>query len=120
MLSASRRARLRLVVSDGWNRGTAVSPVFAVPGSAPRVTITSPRRGYSLQAKALLYLSGGATTSGGRPLAGTQLRWYAGKKLLGRGVSLGVKLPKGRVVIHLVARDSAGRTSAASVTVTIR
>jgi hypothetical protein len=120
LLSSSKRARLRLVVSDGWNQSSALSGIFTAAGSAPRVKITSPKRGFSLVAKALLYLSGGATTDGGRPLAGKQLSWYAGKKLLGHGVSLGVTLPKGRTVIRLVARDAAGRKSSAAVTVTIR
>jgi hypothetical protein len=120
MLASSRRARLRLVVSDGWNQTTALSPIFVAPGAAPRVSITSPRRNFSLKAKALLYLSGGATTNGGGALTGRQLTWYAGKKLLGHGVSLGVTLPKGRVAIRLVARDASARTSTATVTVTIR
>jgi hypothetical protein len=121
LLEGSRAARLRLLVSDGWNTTTALSAPFVAAGHGPLVLIFSPRTGFRIGAKGSLFLSGTATTDSGAPLTGARLSWYAGRKLLGHGAQLSVRVPaKGRLAIRLVARDAHGRTSTARTTVSVR
>jgi hypothetical protein len=90
-------------------------------GHGPLVLIFSPRTGFRIGAKGSLFLSGTATTDSGAPLTGGRLSWYAGRKLLGHGAQLSVRVPaKGRLAIRLVARDAHGRTSTARTTVSVR
>ena len=110
--SASRRGRVRVRANDGFNETAAVSARFRAVGSAPGVVITSPSRGLRLQNDAPLYLAGQAYDDLSRPLRGRHLRWFVGRRLVGRGAALSVSgLPSGFQHITLVARDGRGRES---------
>lgn len=116
--SRSRRARLRVSVNDGFNQATAVSGRFRSLGSPPQVTITSPKGGQRVPNDAALYLSGQAFDDSFRRVRPRRLRWFAGRRLLGRGESISVTgLPAGRRRIRLVASDAAGRSGSDSVVV---
>ena len=120
MLAASRRARIRLYTSDGFNEAIATSQTFVSPGAPPEVTITSPGAGLRAAAGSAISLTGSAFDDAGSRLAGRSLTWRSGRLLLGRGASTStVALPAGRHAITLTARDRSGRTATASVSVTV-
>jgi hypothetical protein len=62
----------------------------------------------------MLLLRGTAYDDAGMHLTGGSLRWYAGRRLLGRGALLTVHgLPTGTTAIRLVATDARGRSAQA-------
>jgi hypothetical protein len=112
MLSASANARLRVKVSDGFNSATAISGVLHAAGASPAVHIIGGTPGGRIRADAMLLLRGSAYDDAGSPLTGRSLRWYAGRRLLGRGELLTVHgLPAGTTAIRLVATDAHGRSA---------
>ncbi len=120
-LAFSRRARIRIVVNDGFRATTAVSGMFRAVGAPPTVAISNPRPRTRIAADAALYLSGTAYDDSGRALAGERLRWLAGKRVLGSGRTLTVLgLPAGALRLRLEARDGLGRVGSASVALTVR
>ena len=120
LLSASRRAQIRVYVSDGFNTAIATSAVFTAVGAPPLVTITSPQKPMRVAAGAPLDLAGVAYDDTGARLAGRALSWTAGRQRLGTGQQLTtVDLTAGRHTIRLSARDRTGRTASAAVSVTI-
>jgi sugar lactone lactonase YvrE len=111
-LSASRNARLRVRVSDGFDVATAISGVLHANGAPPAVHIIGGTPGGRIRADAMLLLRGSAYDDAGSPLTGRSLRWYAGRRLLGRGELLTVHgLPAGTTAIRLVATDAHGRSA---------
>jgi hypothetical protein len=120
LFSGTRRARVRVRVSDGFNEGSARSAAFAAVGHRPRVAILSPRRGARIMGDARLYLEGSAYDDAGRRLQGRRLQWFAGRKRLGSGETLSaVRVPAGKPRIRLVARDRSGRAGSASVRIRV-
>ncbi|MGA9875813.1 MAG: hypothetical protein WBQ21_08390 [Solirubrobacteraceae bacterium] len=120
-LTASRRARLRVRVNDGFNEAIATSRAFTALGAPPRVAIlTHFARNASVAADAPVALLGGAVDQLAHTLSGHSLHWYDGSISLGYGPSIETApLPSGVNHIRLVARDSAGRTATASLTLTV-
>jgi hypothetical protein len=112
MLSASGNARLRVRVSDGFDVSTAISGVLQAAGASPAVHIIGGTPGGRMRADAMLLLRGRAYDDAGIHLTGRSLRWYAGRRLLGRGELLTVHgLPAGTTSIRLVATDARGRSA---------
>ncbi|MDX6450512.1 MAG: tripartite motif-containing protein 71 [Gaiellaceae bacterium] len=112
MLSASGNARLRVRVSDGFDVSTAISGVLQAAGASPAVHIIGGTPGGRMRADAMLLLRGRAYDDAGIHLTGRRLRWYAGRRLLGRGELLTVHgLPAGTTSIRLVATDARGRSA---------
>ena len=120
-LTASHRARLRVRVNDGFNETIATSRVFTALGAPPRVAIlTHFAHNASMAADAPVALLGGAVDQLAHTLSGHSLHWYDGAISLGYGPSIETSpLPSGVNHIRLVARDSAGRTATASLTLTV-
>jgi hypothetical protein len=120
LLKASRRARLRVRVDDGFDDATAVSGPLVVPGAPPQVLIQAPVRSQRIRASAPLYLQGLATGDQGLSLRPRALRWFDGPRALGSGRSVSVTgLAAGRHTIRLEAREGA-RIGTASVRIVIR
>jgi hypothetical protein len=110
LLNTSADARIRVRVSDGFNATTAVSGALRAAGAPPAVHIIGGTAGGRVQADARLLLRGSAYDDAGHKLTGASLRWYAGRRLLGRGELLTAKgLPAGTTAIRLVANDAHGR-----------
>ena len=120
LLSASRNARVRLYVSDGFNEAIVTSPRFIARGAPPMVHITNPTTAIRIPAGATVNLAGTAYDDQGAMLSGRALVWRSGRQMLGHGTQITTTaLPAGRHRVTLTARDPAGRTTSASVSVTI-
>lgn len=120
LLTAARDARLRLRVCDGFNETSVTSGAFRSVGAPPAVTITSPGERTRIADDASLTLRGEAYDDAARSIPAAGLRWFDGHTLLGRGTSIAVTgLRPGPHAIRLVARDGAGRTGAAAVSVQV-
>jgi hypothetical protein len=116
---ASKRARVRVRVDDGFNETIAVSAPFTAVGAPPIVTIADPMPRTRVAGDARLVMSGSAVDQMLRQLGGRSLRWYDGPFLIGTGsMPVAPPLPPGRSRIRLVATDAGGSASA-SVTVTV-
>jgi hypothetical protein len=120
LFAASRHARIRLRVSDGFDSTQALSARFVVVSRAPDVSITAPARGQRVRGDAVLNLAGSAYDDRGRPIPSRRLTWLDGKRRLGRGPEAILTRPApGRHAIRLVARDASGRTGSASVRIAV-
>jgi hypothetical protein len=119
--TASRAARVRVRISDGFNETLAVSRVFTALGAPPQVTISTalgPKMRFPGDAE--LQLSGTAVDQAMQTLSGRQLTWYDGPFRLGTGPNISAgPLPAGVNHLRLVARDPAGRTGSAALTVKV-
>lgn len=120
LLAASRRARVRVTVEDGFHPASATSAAFTVDGVAPTVRIFDRAANVALRADAPLTLLGGAVGAGGKLLGAKALRWYDGRRAIGRGPALSVTgLRPGAHRIRLRATQ-AKRTGTATVVVRVR
>jgi DNA-binding beta-propeller fold protein YncE len=116
LLSASRNGRLRVRVSDGFDADVAISGRLRASGAPPLVRIVRSGRGNRAREGSTLLLRGTAFDDADRPLTGRHLRWYAGKRLIGRGELLTVmQLSREDKLIRLVATDAHGRSSQAQL-----
>lgn len=110
LFAASRNARIRIRLSDGFDEVAATSRRLRSSGSAPRARIVDAPRLARLASDASISLRGTAQDDQGRMLPGTALRWYLGTRLLGSGQELdAIQLPPGTDRITLEARDGLGR-----------
>lgn len=118
---ASRNARVRLRVNDGFNETVVASGRFTTVGAAPYVTIASrfdPRRRFAGDAS--LQLAGGAVDQQLRPVTSRSLKWFDGPFALGSGSTISSgPLPPGVNHIRLLARGANGLTGSRTMTVTI-
>jgi hypothetical protein len=110
-LASSHKARIRVYVNDGFNEANAVSPVFRADGAPPVAQIVRPGTGEAIRSSERTLLIGSAFDNRHRSLRGRALTWFAGRQRLGSGEQLEVRLPAGRVVLGLRARDQGGRNA---------
>ena len=120
LLSASSNARVRLYVADGFNEAIITSARFIARGAPPMVHITNPTTTLRTPAGTTVNLAGAAYDDKGAMLNGRALVWRSGRQILGHGTQITTTaLTAGRHRVQLTARDPAGRTTNASVSVTI-
>ncbi len=120
LLRSSRRARLRLRVSDGFNETVVTSARFEVVPRAPRVEILEPGGRPTVDAGGTLRLRGAAADDRGVAITGRRLEWRAAGRLLGRGTTINASLPAGARSVRLRATGPGGRTGTAGVAVKVR
>lgn len=112
-----------LIARDsGGNSGTATIAVRVLPmNQAPTVTITAPATGATFTAGTMIAFTGTATDPEDGALTGAAVRWSSSiDGALGTGLSLTTaSLSVGAHTISLVATDSGGRTSSASIALTV-
>jgi hypothetical protein len=121
LLSASRRARIRVTVSDGFDEASDTSPRFRALGRRPDARIENPTRGAKVTASDTVYLSGFAFDDAGKRLAGKRIRWTVDGRKVGRGPQAAVSgLRPGKRRVRLVARDRLGRKGTASARIRVR
>ncbi len=119
LLSASRRARIRVAVSDGFSEATVTSPRLRTEGTRPRVRIQSPLPDEVLRAGERVTLAGSAFDDQGYPLTGRALTWTAGGRKLGHGAQVRARLPRGARRLRLVARDRSGHRGVATLRLSV-
>jgi hypothetical protein len=119
--TASKKARIRVRVSDGFNQAIAISRVFTAVGAPPKATIlTQLAPGTVVPGNAGLQLTGQAVDQAGKMLAAGRLRWFVDGALLGYGGAFAAPpLPPGVDQIVLLATDLAGRIGTAEITVNV-
>ena len=119
--AGSAEAALRLRVSDGFHETVVLSPPFRTVHRGPRVRIVEPAAGARVRRDATLLLRGEALDERSQTLPRRNVRWYDGRRLLGRGAQLGVGgLTAGRHRLRLQGIDGAGRRASARVTVRVQ
>jgi len=118
-LARGRRALVRVAVSDGFSETRVTSPPFRSEGAPPDVRILAPERSEDLRADARAGLLGVAFDDTGARLPGRRLTWFAGRRRLGTGERLSVRIPPGSPVLRLVARDGSGRAGSARLRVRV-
>ncbi len=120
--AASRNARVRVRVNDGWEDTDAISKRFVSLGAPPKVAIlTRLAHGMALEGDAKLPLTCRAIDQNGHLLSGKSLRWYDGTISLGHGSTIEAgPLPAGVNHIKLVARGKSGQTASASLALTVK
>ncbi len=121
LFTASRNARVRVRVNDGFNETNAISARFTAIGAPPKVRILSRfSHTIALAGDATVQLAGVAVDQAGHVLSGRSLHWYDGTVSLGYGWAISAgPLPAGVNHIRLLARDSSGRTASASIRVLV-
>ncbi len=120
LFQASRRARLRVRVSDGFRESATVSKPFVVVARRPQVKILEPTGRLRTDAGGTVLLAGGAVDDQGRAIAGKSLVWRAGRRVIGRGAQVSAAIPAGVRSIRLTATDRHGRTGSDSIGARVR
>ena len=86
--TATRSARIRVVVSDGFNELDVLSGRFKSKGAPAEVRIIEPDTDTAIIEGTTLYLAGEAYDGLGNQLPDRKLRWYDGKRRIGKGRTL--------------------------------
>jgi hypothetical protein len=116
-LPGSPQARLRVLMSDGVNTASAVSPAFEVPDHAPRPLIAGVQQGQRIPFGRSLQLYGMAPDAEEGSLEGERLDWHLDgpQERRGRGSDLSLNdLPPGHYTLTLVATDTDDLTGTAT------
>ena len=120
MLTASTNGRFRVRVDDGFSEVVATSGRLVVEGAPPKPRIDEPVKGQRIRADVPLTLRGAAIAAGGTLVRPSALRWFDGRRAIGRGRALTVPaLSPGRHVIRLSA-TAGGRTGTTTRVITVR
>ncbi|HVP03732.1 MAG TPA: LamG domain-containing protein [Solirubrobacteraceae bacterium] len=119
-LPGTRDGRVRVIVRDRLVHGVATSGTVRADGTPPVVTINAPIAGQPLLAGDRVLLDGSALSDAGVALRGRQLRWYAGRRALGFGGTVGARLSPGTFTLRLVGRGARGATGVASLRVQVQ
>ncbi|HWH95933.1 MAG TPA: LamG-like jellyroll fold domain-containing protein [Baekduia sp.] len=113
LLQTATAGRVRVRVSDGFDVVQALSGPLRIAGRPPSATLVRPAPGEHVPSSSRVALRGQGTDETGRRLRGRALTWFAGRRRLGSGERLQVRLPAGRVTLSLVVKDARGRTDTA-------
>lgn len=121
LFARSWHARVRVVLSDGFNETSAISAPFQADGHPPTVRLSTPGAGLKVRADSSLLLAGSAVDDQFHEIADAQLRWREGDRLLGRGHQIAITgaLAPGDHQLKLTASDEFGRSSSAAVVVRV-
>lgn len=119
LFSASRTARLRVRVNDGFDEAVSVSDSFVAPGHRPSLRILSPGRGERYSTNDVVFLEALTYDDGFASLAG-DVEWLDGRRPIATGSPASVaNLRPGRHRIRAVVRDGNGRKARASVRIKV-
>lgn len=121
LFSAANAARLRFVVSDGFNEMQFVSDAFKSEGDLPVVAIREPVADLEMLSTGTLNLIGAAFNDRGEAIPEGDLRWSIDGKPFATGlVAEFVQPRRGRHVVTLVATDYLGREAQVSRVVVVK
>jgi hypothetical protein len=120
LLGHSSRAMVRVDVNDGFHQTSATSKIFTAVGAPPTVMLTAPAMHTRVTAGGNLNLAATAFDDYQRRLSGREIRWTAGRFVIGTGETLTAdNLPAGRYRLTATAIDSSGRKGSASVPIVV-
>jgi hypothetical protein len=121
-MAAQNAARFVIRASDGYNIADASTNAVSIPARAPIVSVRPPASaGGDLSAGTPVTLAGVGYDSTDGPLDGASLTWTSDRDgVLGSGATLTTMLSAGRHTLTLTARNRAGLSSTAAVTVEIQ
>ncbi len=122
LLGGSSQAKVRVVASDGFNRGQGESATFSVSNRAPIVYISEPDDGATALEGQSVLLRGGALDPQDEQIGGsdTGLSWSSDRDgALGAGASLTTQLTVGVHKITLTVTNSVGVSGDATVTIEV-
>lgn len=117
--AGSAQAALRLRLNDGFNETVVLAPRFRTIHRRPTVRIVSPRPNARVPRGAALVLEARALDERQQTIAGRSIRWFDGRRPIGAGDRLAVRLRTGAHTLRAVARDARGRRAAAFVRVVV-
>jgi hypothetical protein len=122
-LAASERARVRVVISDGFNTAVADSEPLVIEAADPRVFVDRPSDGSLFVGQQLVSLHAEAW-SAGEQLDDGQVEWRSDLDgVIGHGLWVAVRadeLSEGEHTISVTATGPTGRTASDSITIEIR
>jgi hypothetical protein len=120
LLGHSSHAMARVDVNDGFHQTSATSKIFTAVGAPPTVMLTAPAMHTRVTAGGNLNLAATAFDDYQRRLSGREIRWTAGRFVIGTGETLTAdNLPAGRYRLTATAIDSSGRKGSASVPIVV-
>jgi hypothetical protein len=106
----SSAGRIRIRVSDGFGEARAQSGSIRTDGTPPTARIITPQL-TRIRGRGRTLLSANGLDDRGNALSSSAFTWFDGRRRLGRGATLRVVLPPGRVALSLRARDRFGRVT---------
>ncbi len=119
-LPGSKKARIRVLASDGYHTAAAISPPFAISNRPPAPHIDSPAGDLAVAAARPIVLRGGAEDPEEGPLAAGSLSWRLDGRKLGVGRTRRLQgLAPGRYEVELLATDSRGEEATAKSSIRI-
>ncbi|MBI5567606.1 MAG: hypothetical protein HY870_22095 [Chloroflexi bacterium] len=114
------QARIRILVSDGYNTTIVTSPRFTVANRAPQPRIAAPLSDHAFTAADAVLLDGSAMDAEDGPVTEAQLRWSLDGTDLGAGSTLSLRpLAAGDHTLTLTATDQMSRSNSTSVHFTV-
>lgn len=120
LFSASKVARIRLTVSDGFNESQFISEAFTSSGAPPTVSLINPDKDITVLSTATVNLTGVAFDDRGFTIEPDRMQWTVDGRTMAQGSD--VLLPRlnpGRHLVELSARDRFDRPGKAGRTITI-
>ena len=118
--SSAAGGLIRVLASDGYHTGIAVSKPFSIPNRGPQPTISTPWPGQSIAAGQSITLQGAAIDADDGNLSGQALRWSLNGAAIGSGQRLAIgDLAPGQHSIGLTARDADGSEQSITTTLTV-
>ncbi|MBN1248168.1 MAG: IPT/TIG domain-containing protein [Anaerolineae bacterium] len=120
VLAGSTDARIKVLVSDGFHTGEAVSAAFTVTDKPPAPYIGAPEDGAVLLEGQPVTLRGGASDPADGEVAPGGLAWSSDRDgALGTGDAVQVTLSVGTHTLTLAATNDAGLSAATSITIQV-
>jgi hypothetical protein len=119
--SKQGQAIIRVFASDGFNSSVDQSAPFTVSDKLPHVRILTPKDGAVFSSRQLIDFIGAAMDLEDGSLEDSAYSWSSDRQgELGQGHEFRLRtLSSGQHIITLTARDSDGRTSSASITISV-
>lgn len=118
--SAPNQARIRLLVSDGYNTTIATSPPFTLANRPPEPFIAIPGPDQAFAAGEPVLLHGGALDPERGGLDGAQLQWRVGGTPQGSGaISAALGLAPGQHTVTISATDTLNQMRTATTQVRV-
>jgi hypothetical protein len=110
------QARIRILVSDGYNTTIVTSPRFSVANRAPQPYIAAPLPDHAFTATDTVLLNGSAMDAEDGPVTEAHLQWSLDGTNLGTGSTLSLRpLAAGEHTITLTATDQMSLSNSTSV-----